>query len=292
MEENLKYLDLDLNNIPKILIDGIDSEIASARNYEQKKHKVYKYVKISQIKILLTKANRLNTLQEKSKMASPLYTYLIPDGEEGILKHTIFLNMIKDMNIREIQKISEEQEKLEKKIPFKVKYEENYLWQIYYSEYTKNYYMIATVEDLNQSCLFYLIKEQIEYAKTGIDKTIFVPISHLDYSKKFFTKSQVEDIEKYLWQFTKEWPLVYEVYDKEDNMSFQIVGNTNVYEKVNSIYKISLNNDEEGSKFYKLIKALFILNMEFPNKYSFDVRIAEDRWIRIYIYRRFSNKNN
>lgn len=57
-----------------------------------------------------------------------------------------------------------------------------------------------------------------------------------------------------------------------------------MYEKVDSVYKISLGNDEEAAKFYKLIKALFILNLEFPNRYSFDARIAENRRIRIYIY--------
>lgn len=223
MQAKLDYLGLDLNNVPQILLEKIGTEIKPARNYEEKQYKVYKYVPISKIKILLTKANRQNTIQEKSKMASPLYTYLMPEGEEGIWKHTIFLKMIQDMKIYEIQKLEEEQKKLEKDIPFKVKYKDNYLWQIYYSEYTQNYYMLATMEDLDYSCLFYIIKQKIEYEKTGQDKKIFVPISYLDYSKRYFTKLQVADIEKYIWQFTKEWPLVYEVYDKEENLSFQIV---------------------------------------------------------------------
>ncbi len=276
IQEKLKFLNLDLNKIPDILLEKIDSEMKPARNYEEKKYKVYKYVPISKIKILLTRANRLNSIQEKCKMASPLSTYLIPDDEEGILKHTIFLKMIQEMNISEINEIEEEQKKLKKDIPFKVKYKENYLWQIYYSEYTKNYYMIATIEDLDCSCLFYLIKEQIEYQKTKKEKEIFVPISYLDYSKRYFTKSQATDIEKYLWQFTKDWPLMYEVYDKKENMSFQIVGNTEVYDKINSVYKIVLTNSEEATKFYKLLKALFILETEFPNRYKFDARISEN----------------
>lgn len=284
IQEKLKYLNLDLNNVPRILLENIGAEIRTARNYEEKKYKVYKYVPISQIKILLTRANRLNTLQEKSKMASPLYTYLIPEGEEGILKHTIFLKKIQEMKIEEIQELEEEQKKLSEEIPFKVKYKENYLWQIYYSEYTKTYYMLAPIEDLDCSCLFYLIKEQIEYEKTGIDKKIFVPISYLDYSRRYFSKSQIQDVEKYLWQFTKEWPLIYEVYDKDENLSVQIVGNTNVYEQVNSVYKIKLENEEEAAKFYKLIKALFILTTEFPNKYSFDAKISENRRFGIYLY--------
>ena len=94
IQKKLKYLDLDLNKVPEILLDKIDTEMKPARNYEDKKYRVYKYVPISKIKILLTKANRLNTIQEKCKMASPLYSYLVPEGEEGILKHTILLKMI------------------------------------------------------------------------------------------------------------------------------------------------------------------------------------------------------
>ena len=276
IQEKLEYIGLDLNNIPEILLEKMDAEMKPARNYEEKHYKVYKYVPISKIKILLTQANRLNSIQEKCKMASPLYSYLEPEGEEGILKHTIFLKMIKELNINEIKAIDEEQKKLKKEIPFKVKYKENYLWQIYYSEYTKSYYMIAPIEDLDCSCLFYLIKEQIEYEKTKKEKEIFVPISYLDYSKKYFSKSQIADIENYLWQFTKDWPLMYEVYDKNENMSFQIVGNTEVYENVNSIYKINLTDNEAATKFYKLIKALFILETEFPSRYKFDARIAEN----------------
>lgn len=282
MQKKLKYLDLDLNKIPKILLEKMDTEMKPARNYEDKKYRVYKYVPISKIRILLTRANRLNTIQEKCQMASPIYSYLEPEDEEGILKHTIFLKMIQDMNIEEIEKIEEEQKKLQKEIPFKVKYKENYLWQIYYSEYTKNYYMLATIEDLDCSCLFYLIKEQIKYQKTKEEKEIFVPISYLDYSRRYFTKSQSSDIEKYLWQFTKDWPLMYEVYDKKENMSFQIVGNTEVYQKVNSVYKIKLESNEEANKFYKLIKALFILETEFPNRYKFTARISENRRIGIF----------
>ena len=276
IEDKLKYLKLDLNKLPECLLEQIDVNIKPARNYEEKKYRVYKYIPISKINILLTSANRLNTLQEKCEMAAPLYSYLIPEDEEGILRHTIFLNMIKNMNIDEIKEIESEQEKLREEIPYRVKYKENYLWQIYYSEYTKQYYMLAPIEDLDCSCLFYLIKEKIEHQKTGKDKEIFVPVSYLDYSKMYLTKSQVADIEKYIWQFTKEWPIVYEVYDKNENMSFQIVGATEVYEKIYSVYKIALNSCEESTRFYKLLKALFILETEFPNRYKFEVKISEN----------------
>lgn len=276
IQEKLKYLKLDLNKLPECLLETVDMDIRPARNYEEKKYRVYKYVPISKINILLTRANRLNSIQEKCKMAAPLYSFLVPEDEEGILRHTIFLKMVQNMNIEEIKGIEEEQTRFREQIPYKVKYKENYLWQIYYSEYSKNYYMLAPIEDLDCSCLFYLIKEKIEYEKTGKDKDIFVPINYIDYSKMYFTKAQVADIEKYIWQFTKEWPLIYEVYDRNENMSFQIVGNTQVYEKINSIYKVSLGDSEEATRFYKLLKALFILETEFPNRYKFDVKISEN----------------
>ena len=276
IESNLNYLNLDLNDIPEILLKKMESEMLPARNYEEKKFKVYKYVPISKINILLTRANRLNTIQEKWKMAAPLHAYLVPEDEEGILRHTTFLKMLQNISADKIKNIELEQQRLNESIPFKVKYSENYLWQIYYSEYSKKYYMLAPIEDLDYSCLFYLIKEQIRYAKTKKDKEIFVPISYLDYSKRYYTRTQITDIEKYLWQFTKNWPLMYEVYDKEENMSFQIVGDTEVYDKINSVYKIKLDTEENATKFYKLLKALFILETEFPHRYKFDVKIAEN----------------
>ena len=122
IEDKLKYLKLDLNKLPECLLEQIDVNIKPARNYEEKKYRVYKYIPISKINILLTRANRLNTLQEKCEMAAPLYSYLIPEDEEGILRHTIFLNMIKNMNIDEIKEIESEQEKLREEIPYRVKY--------------------------------------------------------------------------------------------------------------------------------------------------------------------------
>ena len=275
LERNLKYLKLNLDDVPEILQKKLEAEMKPSKGYEESKYRVYKHVPISKIKILLTRTTRLDSIQEKIKKASPLSSYLIPEDEEGIIKHTIFLKMIQNINIDEIDNIEREQEKYKSNIPFKVKYKDNYLWQICYSEYSDSYYMLATTEDLDNSCLFYIIKKQIEFSKTKKDETIFVPISYADYSRKYFVKSQSSDIEKYLWQFTKDWPQMYEVYDKENNMSFQIVGNTAVYEKINSLFKIVLENKEDATKFYKLIKALFILETEFPNRYKFDVQISE-----------------
>ena len=50
--------------------------------------------------------------------------------------------------------------------------------------------------------------------------------------------SEFEDIENYLWLFTKDWPLIYEVYDKKDDLSIKIIGEANVYDKIKTTKRI------------------------------------------------------
>ena len=59
-------------------------------------------------------------------------------------------------------------------------------------------------------------------------------------------------------------------------MNVYIIGNTICYEKINSHYKIVIKNEEEAIKFFKLIKALFILQTETNGKYVFEPRIKKD----------------
>ena len=85
--------------------------------------------------------------------------------------------------------------------------------------------------------IFFLLKKQLEKKKTG---KIFVPIRNVTYSNTYYKKSEFEDLENYLWLFTKDWPLIYEVYDKSENLSIHIVGETEVFEKIRSPYRLKL----------------------------------------------------
>ncbi len=180
--------------------------------------------------------------------------------------------MVKNMEIDKIEEIEEEQKRLNNQIPFKIKYPKDYLWQIYYSEYTNKYFMLVTIEDLEYSAFFYLLKQQL----AGSKEKIFVPISYTDYSREYLTRTQETDIENYLWYFTKEWPLVYEVYDKEDNLNIHITGKTYIYDEIKSDYKIKLRSKKDAEKFYKLLKALFIMQTEAPHYYKFDISIDDN----------------
>lgn len=211
--------------------------------------------------------------------AVPLKQYINPENAEDIERHATFLKMISNINIEDIEKLEEEQKLLNINIPFKVKSHSNYLWQIYYSEFTNQYFMLVTIEDLEYSAFFYLLKKQLENKK---DEEIFVPISYMDYSRKYLKKSEMEELENYMWFFTKNWPLIYEVYDKQDNLSIQIAGETYVYANIKSDYKIKLETEEEALKFYKLLKALFIMQTQLPHYYNFNLKINDKGEIDFY----------
>lgn len=272
IEEKLEYLGLNLEKIPAGIKKVEPLEFRVPKFYDEKQYRQYRYIPIKDIKILLSPTNRLDEIEEKYKKASPLSDYLDNKKEENIIKYTTFLNMLKQVKIEDIEKIEQEQANLNKKIPFKVKFEGNYLWQIYYSENTDKYFMLVPTEDSDYSTFFFLLKKQLEKTRTA---KIFVPIRNVGYSKEYLKKSEFEDIENYLWLFTKDWPLIYEVYDKSNNLSIQIVGETEVYEKIKSPYKIKLESKEEANKFYKLIKAMFILQTELPHYFTFKTIIGK-----------------
>ena len=279
IKEKLEYLGLDLEKIPKSIKQFENLEFRVPKFYDENQYKQYRYVPIKDIQILLSPTNRLDEIEEKYKKASPLADYLDSKSEENIMKHTTFLKMLNDFKIEEVEKIEEEQSNLNKKIPFKVKYQNNYLWQIYYSENTDKYFMLVPTEDSDYSTFFYLLKKQLEKRRTG---KIFVPIRNVDYTSEFFKKSEFEDLENYLWLFTKDWPLIYEVYDKSDNLSVQIIGETEVYQKIKSPYKVQLNSKEEATEFYKLLKAMFILQTEIPHYFEFRTDIGKNGEIEFY----------
>lgn len=280
IEDKLEYLGLELDNIPKKLKEFEPLEFRVSRFYDEKQYRQYRYIPIQDLQILLSPTNRLEELGEKYKKASPLYEYLDNEKEENILKYTTFLNMLKNFNIEDVENVEKEQNNLNKEIPFKIKYQGNYLWQIYYSENTDKYFMIVPTEDTDYSTFFYILKKKIENKKNA---KIFVPVSNVKYSNKFWTKSAFEDMENYLWMFTKDWPLIYEVYDKNEELSIQIIGETNVYGKIKTPYKIELKTAKEANEFYKLIKALFILQTELPHYFNFTTNIDENCSLEFYL---------
>ena len=280
MQNKLEYIGLNLNKIPASLKKNEPLEFRIPKFYDEKQYKQYRYVDLKDIQILLSPTNRLDEMEEKYKKSSPLADYLDNKKEENILKHVKFLRMLEQIKIRDIQKLEEEQIMLNKKIPFKVKFKGNYLWQIYYSENTDKYFMLVPTEDTDYSAFFFLLKKKLEKGKL---EKIFVPIRNAGYSREYLRKSQYEDLANYLWLFTKDWPLIYDVYDKNDELTIHIVGETQVYEKIKSPYKIELKNRQKANDFYKLTKAMFILQTELPRYFTFKTCIDKNGGIEFFM---------
>lgn len=276
IEEKLKTIGLDLGKIPKSLLSMEKIKYKPLKSYEDNNYKIYKYVNVKDIEILITPVDRLDDLNEKIKKALPLAVYLNSESEETIEYYTTFLKLLNNLDVEKLEQIEEEQKELNKCIPYEIKYKNNYIWQIYYSEIEDKYFMLFSSNDNNPEALFYLIKKKLQAQKTRKKEKIYVPISHLEYSSKILKKSEIADMENYLWFFTKDWPNIYEVYDQNDEPTIQILGETSVYDKVNSMYKISLTNTKEAAEKFKLIKALFILQSTDEEEYNFKTIINEN----------------
>ena len=278
--EKLEYLGLNLEKIPESLKKFEPLQFVFPKtNNEKQQYKKYKFVPVKDIQILLSPTNRLDNLKDKYRKAMPLSEYLDSKSEENALKYMTFLDMVRKVKIKDIEKIELEQEKLSKQLPFKVKFESNYLWQIYYSEVTNKYFMLVPTKESNYSTFFYLLKKKLEKTKTT---KIFVPVMSANYSKEFYNGKEVEDIENFLWVLTHDWPSIYEVYDKHDNATFQILGETKVFENVKSMYKVVIKNSTDAKRFYRLLKAMFILQTELPNYFNFNTNIDEEGSLEFY----------
>lgn len=280
-EEKLQYLGLDLENIPSFLKEFEGLEYRPSKLIDEKEYVVYRYIDVDKIEILITPTNRLADINEKYAKARPIAEYLnLDETEESIERFSVFLNMLNQTEIQDIEEVENKQRSFQTEIPFRIKYEKNYLWQIYYSQSCEKYFMLVPAEDRQFECFFYLLKKQIESSEK--DKKIYVPIIGLEHDGSILKRSQIKDIENYLWLFTKNWPVIYELTNKQNEKSIEIVGQTDLQEGLKAHYRIHMPNEKEAAKFYKQVKALFILQTELSDYYKFKPAINKDGKLEFY----------
>ena len=130
------------------------------------------------------------------------------------------------MSIPEIEKIENLQDEFLQNEPFKVKYKRDHLWQIYYSEEENKYFMLVCTKEDTFSEFLYALKARMDYYKRKKRELprIYAPIQGIGYREEYLQKSEIADLENYLWLFTKNWPLIFEVYHGKNELSLQIVG--------------------------------------------------------------------
>ena len=284
LREKVDYIGFELEKVPEFLKEFEPLNYRVPKVYDETTYKVYKYINVKDIEILITPKDRLDDLTERYKLASPLFTYMKPETNEDIEKYAYFLKMINQTRMNDIENIEKEQKEFQKEIPFDVKFSNNFKWQIFYSDYANKYFMLASTNETDNSPMFYLLKRKIAENKSRSKKEekIFIPISNEEYSEAILKKSEIDDLENYLWYFTKNWASIYEITDQEGQTFLQIVGETVIYDKITSKYRIVLKDKKEAIKKYKLIKALFILAYDLQNEYNFKIKISEDGGIDFY----------
>lgn len=281
IKEKLNVLGLDLENLPTFLTETNLIIFNPSRLNNDKELKVYKYVPIKDIEIYCTTAHRDDPIKEKYSKSMPLGRF-IEESEHDSEKSVELLNVFERISDISIKRVALEQSKMADKIPFTVHYPKNQLWQIYYSADTDRYFMLVSLKEDTFDELFYLLKKKIEAERKDKNEKVFVPISYVNYSEQYLSNKEINDIENYLWVFTKNWSLTYEVHDLDDKLTVQIVGETPIYDSLKTMYKIILRSKEEADEFYKLIKALFILQTELGSRYNFTTQINESNGIEFF----------
>ena len=68
LKEKLEYIGLNLEKIPKFLTEFTPFSFRPLKSYNDTTYKVYKYIDVNNIEILLTPTDRLTNLNEKYKL--------------------------------------------------------------------------------------------------------------------------------------------------------------------------------------------------------------------------------
>ena len=246
----LEYVGLDLENIDTSLIFYKPFYKLGANSESNNEYYVYKKLKIKDIVILITDKDRTASIADKYKAAKPLNKYILENQES-------FVDLSNNITNQDIEEIEKQQYRFMQKKPYFIKYDKNYLWQIYYSREDEKYFMIFPTKDPESAVLFYLIKKKIEKS----EDEIFVPISLEKVNSELLEASEIDNIEKYLKSFTTYWPKTLQVVENEKEILY-VIGETKVYNSFKSKYRIVLSDKEIATNYYTLLKALFILATE------------------------------
>ncbi len=285
LQKKLDYLGLDLDDVPDGLTTFHPLNYNVTRLTNDKDHRVFRFVPIDKIDILVTPCLRTDPLKDKYAKSLPIHKYILQSEEDDDIEYySQFIHMLNTVSINDIETVATVQKELNKKEPFKVKFNKDNMWQIYYSDVAGRYFMLVCSKEETFAEFFYLLKLKLEHIKSNAKMApkIYVPINAVNYSEEYLNRDEIADLENYLWLFTKDWALTFEVYSKTNNLSIQITGETVVYDTIKSSYKVKLNNKDEAIKFYKLMKALFILQTEIKNHFNFITKVDSNNSLELY----------
>ena len=265
--EVLDYVELNTAKAFPRKLYSKNVEYQVAKSFDNSKiYKIYKKIDPSKVEILISNTDRTSDIKTRYNLSVPIQEYYKENKDE-------FIALAEKTSKSKIEELENEQKEFEKHIPYFIRYENNYIWQIYYSDIEDKYFMLFPANEGESESLFFMIKQKL----TGELKNIYVPICQVEYNPLVFKdKKKISDIENYMWIYTKSWPTTYEYTDEEGNVKLYIIGETILQENFKSKYRVEINDEKELNRYYTLLKALFIITTETKYTYRFDVQIALD----------------
>lgn len=265
--EVLDYVGLNTAKVFPRKLYSKKVEYQVAKSFDNSKiYKIYKKIDPSKVEILISDTDRTTDIKIRYNQSVPLQQYYKENKDE-------FIALSEKTNKSKIEELENEQKSFEEHIPYFVKYDKNYIWQIYYSDIDDKYFMLFPANEGETESLFFMIKQKLSQEI----KNIYVPICQDEYNSLVFKdKKKITDLENYIWIYTKSWPTTYEYTDEKGNVKLFITGETVLQENFKSKYRIEINNEKELNEYYTLLKALFIITTETKYTYRFDVQISKD----------------
>lgn len=265
--EVLDYVELNTAKAFPRKLYSKNVEYQVAKSFDNSKiYKIYKKIDPSKVEILISNTDRTSDIKTRYNLSVPIQEYYKENKDE-------FIALAEKTSKSKIEELENEQKEFEKHIPYFIRYENNYIWQIYYSDIEDKYFMLFPANEGETESLFFMIKQKL----TGEFKNIYVPICQVEYNPLVFKdKKKISDIENYMWIYTKSWPTTYEYTDEKGNVKLYIIGETILQENFKSKYRVEINDEKELNRYYTLLKALFIITTETKYTYRFDVQIALD----------------
>ena len=241
---------------------------------ENNMKKVYKYIPISKIDVMVTNHSRNDKIKDKLRDAMPIIKYIYSKEFKDFDKVRLEY-LLKDYDNQKYREIDNLQKQLLEKEPFKITYEEDIFYEIYYMKEENRYILLICTEDIVFKEIQYILQKKAEYYISRKEEYIYSGIVNLEYSENFLYNEEIEELEDILWYFTKSWPITYELYNNKNEYSIEIVGDFEIYNGLISPYRISLKNKNKAAEYLKLAKALMTLEKD-TNKYlKFQTIISE-----------------
>ena len=133
--------------------------------------------------------------------------------------------------------------------------------------------MMVPSEEGEYGSLFYLLREQIKKS----NGYIYTPIANYEPGEDILKKGERTDLENAVAVGIDD---VREC--RENGYKIIVTGEMQIYPSIKAQYHVELNNRDEGSEFYKKLKALFILQTELQEYYSFSPQIDIDGRLKFY----------